>query len=61
MLAQSQKVWVIHGRNEKLARDLFAFLRAIGLDPIEWEEARAMTGNSSPYIADILEAGFKIV
>ncbi len=54
----SKKVWVIHGRNRMLATDVFSFLRAIGLDPIEWTEARKLTGASSPYIGDISEAGF---
>lgn len=57
-ITKSKKVWVIHGRNAKLAQDVFSFLRAIGLDPIEWEEARSLTGASSPYIRDILKAGF---
>ncbi len=55
---KAKQVWVIHGRNEELNRDIFSFLRAIGLDPIEWSEARAKTGVSSPYIGKILEAGF---
>jgi predicted nucleotide-binding protein len=55
---KSRRVWVIHGRNEKLVGEVFAFLRAIGLHPIEWGEARAKTGVSSPYIGEILKAGF---
>lgn len=58
--AKSKRVWVIHGRNVKLAQDVFSFLRAIGLDPIEWEEARERTGVSSPYIGEILKKGFDI-
>ncbi len=57
-MTKLKKVWVIHGRNGRLAHDVFSFLRAIGLDPIEWEEARNLTGASSPYIGDILRAGF---
>ena len=53
-----RRVWVIHGRNKKLVEDVFAFLRAIGLDPIEWSEARAGTYISSPHITDILKTGF---
>jgi predicted nucleotide-binding protein len=55
---KSKRIWVIHGRNEKLVRDIFSFLRAIDLHPIEWSEARAKTGVSSPYIGEILKAGF---
>ncbi|MCH1868000.1 TIR domain-containing protein [Nocardioides sp. CFH 31398] len=51
-------MFVIHGRNEPARRGLFAFLRSIGLDPIEWSEAIAMTGKGSPYIGDVLNVAF---
>ena len=37
---------------------MFTFLRAIGLDPIEWEEAVQMTGASSPYMGSVLDTAF---
>jgi len=37
---------------------LFAFLRSIRLDPIEWSEAIAMTGSGSPYIGEVLNVAF---
>lgn len=37
---------------------MFAFLRALGLTPIEWEQAVRWTGKAAPYIGDVLEAGF---
>lgn len=51
-------VFVIHGRNTKLRKAMFAFLRSIGLQPIEWEQALLMTGNPSPYISDVLDVAF---
>src|SRR5208282_4698692 len=54
-----KKVWVVHGRNEKLRMDLFQFLRAIGLSPLEFSEAIKLTGETSPYIGQILDAAFK--
>ena len=56
--ADARKVFVIHGRNEPARRGLFAFLRSIGLDPIEWSEAIAMTGSGSPYIGEVLHVAF---
>jgi predicted nucleotide-binding protein len=53
-----RKVFVVHGRNDKARRALFSFLRAIGLDPIEWEEAVHMTGEGSPFIGKILDDAF---
>ncbi|MFJ8846615.1 TIR domain-containing protein [Streptomyces cyaneofuscatus] len=51
-------MFVIHGRSDRARRGLFEFLRAIGLDPIEWSEAGRMTGKGSPYIGEILDAAF---
>lgn len=53
-----RKVFVIHGRNEPARKGLFAFLRSIGLEPIEWSQAIAMTGQGSPYIGDVLNVAF---
>ena len=50
-----RQVFVIHGRNEPARMGLFTFLRSIGLKPIEWSEAIAMTGQGSPYIGDVLD------
>ena len=53
-----RRVFVVHGRDEKLRQDLFSFLRAIGLEPIEWSKAVALTGKASPYIGEIVDAAF---
>jgi len=47
-------VFVIHGRNEEIRNAMFEFLRAIGLEPIEWEKAIQMTGKPNPHIDEIL-------
>lgn len=53
-----RKVFVVHGRNEQLRSDFFAFLRAIGLQPLEWSQVIALTGNASPYIGEVLRRAF---
>ena len=53
-----RKVVVIHGRNEPARKGLFAFLRSLGLQPIEWSQAIAMTGQGSPYIRKVLNVAF---
>ncbi|MBI4336511.1 MAG: nucleotide-binding protein [Chloroflexi bacterium] len=53
-----RKVFVVHGRNEDIRSAVFAFLRAIGLQPIEWTQAVAMTGKAAPYVGEILDAAF---
>ena len=54
-IPDNSRVFVIHGRNEGIRRALFDFLRAIGLKPIEWSEAVALTGRPSPFIEEILD------
>src|SRR5262249_29205548 len=49
-----RKVFVVHGRNAALRNAMFTFLSAIHLIPLEFEEARAATGQTNPYVGDIL-------
>lgn len=55
---RSRRVFVVHGRNSAARDAMFTFLRALGLQPIEWSQARAATGKASPYIGEILDAAF---
>jgi len=52
------KVWVVYGRDEKRRNAVFAFLRALGLNPIEWTSALAATKKGSPHVSEVLDAGF---
>ncbi|MFJ8558046.1 TIR domain-containing protein [Streptomyces microflavus] len=47
---------VFHGRDHKARRELYAFLRAIDLHPIEWTQVLELTGQGAPYIGDALDA-----
>jgi hypothetical protein len=53
-----RSVFVVHGRNEKLRKSMFDFLRSINLSPMEWASAVELTGEGSPYIGQILDAAF---
>lgn len=55
----SRNVFVVHGRDEKIRRSIFAFLRAIKLEPIEWTKAIEMTGKTAPYVGEILDAALR--
>ena len=50
-------VFVIHGRNEEARVAIFDFLNSIGLAPINWEVAVKETGQSAPYVGQIISAG----
>jgi predicted nucleotide-binding protein len=52
---RDNSVFVVHGRNDKLRRSLFDFLRALGLKPLEWEKVVLMTKKTNPYVGDILD------
>ncbi|MBN1397196.1 MAG: nucleotide-binding protein [Bacteroidetes bacterium] len=54
----SSTVFVVHGRNEKLRKSMFDFLRSIGLSPLEWSKLLLITGKASPFIGEILETAF---
>lgn len=53
-----RRVFVVHGRDERLRSGVFTFLRSLGLEPLEWTKAIELTGNASPYIGQILDAAF---
>jgi predicted nucleotide-binding protein len=37
---------------------MFAFLRSVGVKPIEWNSAIAMSKKAAPFIGQVLDAGF---
>jgi predicted nucleotide-binding protein len=50
-------VFVIHGR--QLREEFHAFLRAIGLKPLEWSDARRHTGKPNPFTWEIVDQALK--
>lgn len=52
------RVFVVHGRNSAINKAVYSFLRAIRLNPFEWEEVVALLGGS-PYVGDIIKTGMK--
>ena len=59
-IKNAKKVFVVHGRNVGARDAMFGFLRAIGLEPIEWSSAISATGSASPYIGQALDAAFEL-
>ena len=55
---ETRTIFVVHGRNLAARDALFAFLRSIGLEPLEWNEAVQATGKPSPYTGEILDVAF---
>jgi predicted nucleotide-binding protein len=55
--SEAERVFVVHGRNAVARRSVAEFLRAIGLEPIEWEQAVQATDKPNPFIGEILDSG----
>lgn len=53
-------VAVAYGRDGQARAAVFDFLRALGLDPLEWEELVAQTESATPYTGEAVEAAFRI-
>lgn len=53
-----RKVWIVHGRNLAARDAMYLFLRSIGLEPMEWGEALALTGKGTPYTGEVLDHAF---
>lgn len=56
---KGRKVFVVHGRDKALQTALFRFLRALKLEPIEWNKALKAPKTGSPYIGQVLDQAFK--
>lgn len=55
----ANQVFVVHGRDAGAKDAMFAFLHALGIKPIEWNSAIAMSKKASPYIGQVVDAGFE--
>lgn len=56
----ADKVMVAYGRDAENTTAMFRLLRAMGLDPVEWDTAIAATGKPDATIREIVEAAFKL-
>lgn len=56
---KGDSVFVVHGRNDKARKELSAFLRSLHINVIEWSNALALTKKGSPYIGEVIDAGFE--
>lgn len=58
---KGNSVFVVHGRDEELRKSIFAFLRALGLNPMEWAHAVETAKGANPYIGNILKSAMEKV
>jgi predicted nucleotide-binding protein len=57
---RDNSIFVVHGRDKALTDDMYAFLRAIGLNPMEWDHAidRA-SGGANPIVGEVINTAMK--
>lgn len=59
--AKNNTLFVVHGRDTDLNEDMFALLRALNLNPIEWSAAVAKTKGNNPDVDKIIGGQMKSV
>jgi predicted nucleotide-binding protein len=57
-VSRASEVFVVCGRNEHVRQSMFAFLRALELQPMEWTQALNKAPDGSPVIARVLRRAF---
>ena len=55
-----KRVMVVYGRDNAARNAMFGFLRDLGLEPVEWEQAVAATGRSTPTTKETIDAAFAV-
>ncbi len=51
----NNSIFVVHGRDTQLNADMFAFLRSIGLNPLEWSQAIQAAKGANPHVDDVIQ------
>src|ERR1700753_1155918 len=56
---KNNSVFVVHGRDAQLNEDMFSFLRAINLNPLEWTQAVKATKGANPNVTQVVKNALK--
>ncbi len=59
--AKNNTLFVVHGRDTALNESMFSFLRAIGLNPMEWSQAIAAAKGANPNVGTVINNTMKKV
>jgi predicted nucleotide-binding protein len=54
-----REVFVIHGRDSRFVQAFWGFLQSLDLHPLDWEEIVARTGQSTPFLGDVVATAFE--
>jgi predicted nucleotide-binding protein len=53
---KARRVFVVHGRDDRLVRSFFDLLTSVGLRPVEWETLVRASGSTSPVLGQLVAA-----
>jgi hypothetical protein len=53
----NRRVFVVHGRDGETRRAMFDFVRALGLEPLEWESLVSGTKQAAPHVLEVVRHG----
>jgi predicted nucleotide-binding protein len=56
---KNNTIFVVHGRDHQLNQDMFMFLRALGLNAVEFSQAINETSGANPNITKIVKGALK--
>jgi hypothetical protein len=56
---KNNSVFVVHGRDTALNEDMFSFLRALNLNPLEWTQAVKATRGANPNVTQVVKNALK--
>lgn len=56
---RTNRVFVVYGRDAEFVNSMYAFLRAVGLSPLEWEQVVQECNTPNPYVLDVIDLGMK--
>jgi predicted nucleotide-binding protein len=58
---KDNSLFVVHGRDTQLNEDVFSFLRAIGLNPLEWGQAVKRVKGANPNVTEVVKTALQSV
>lgn len=59
-MSDNRKVFIVHGRDLEFKQKIVNFLRALSLQPLEWDVIAGETGKATPTTHEIIVKGFEI-
>jgi predicted nucleotide-binding protein len=53
------RVFLVHGRDSNARKQLETFLTSLHINVIDWSKALVLCGKPSPYVGEVIDAGFE--